>query len=416
MLKMVLIPLIPGIAMVTALVILHLRHIRTGSKLKLIKTQVNHDLRSPLNAILGFADLLLQTEQDEEKKKFLTGIKSGGETLLSTLEELSIQINTVKDEGGKRTGQVYNHESILKSSNSLENEREALILIVDDMVENIVFLENILQKSGFRTLAATSGEDALTLLKNQTPDLILLDIIMPGMSGFDTCARIQSVQDFLDIPVIFLSAKKDEKTIIESFIYGGIDYIVKPFNSPELLARVNTHLQLKSAKEKLHKMAFSDPLTGLFNRRKFMEVLDHEMARSKRYNQDLSFMMLDIDHFKLINDNFGHDTGDEALKRFAGILKSSLRETDAAGRLGGEEFGVLLPQTSSEQALIVAERILSRTEKESGDRTLKIPEFTVSIGLSQLDQEKNDASLLTKDADRALYAAKTGGRNTVRTS
>ena len=378
-----------------------------------IRSRVNHDLRSPLNAVLGFSDLLMQTEKDQEKIKFLTAIKSGGQTLLALIEEMAKTIKQDTTQVGVPSETLLEGNQRLKSINSLENDTEALIMIVDDMIENVIFLEQILQKSGFRTISAQSGDAALDLLTEYTPDLILLDIVMHGISGFETCARIQSNKDFIDIPVIFLGARKDEKTIIESFIYGGLDYVVKPFNSPELLARVNTHLQLKKAKEKLHILAFTDMLTGLYNRRKFFEVLDQEQSRVFRYKEDSSFIMIDIDHFKRINDEYGHDTGDKALIRFADIVKSALRETDHAGRLGGEEFGIILPQTGIENALIVAERIRTGIEKETGKPGEDIPAFTASFGVAQFNKERTSATLLTQEVDRALYRAKETGRNRV---
>ncbi len=393
--------------------VLHFKYIRKKKNIETIRSRVNHDLRSPLNAILGFSDLLLQGEKNQEKIKFLNAIKSGGESLLSTIEDLAVKIHNNHPPDNKQMPTLNRINSELRFSDSLENSSEPLIMIVDDIVENIIFLEKILQKSGFRTISALSGDAALDLLTEYTPDLILLDIVMPEMNGFETCSRIQSNKDFIDIPVIFLSAQKDEKTIIESFIYGGIDYVVKPFNSPELLARVNTHLQLKIAKEELHKLAFSDSLTGLFNRRKFIETLDQERARASRYNEKLSFIMADIDHFKKVNDTYGHDIGDKALIRFAGILKSSLRETDSAGRLGGEEFGIILPQTDIKQAEIVAERIRSRVEKESGSEIEGIPFCTASFGIAQFHEKRDSSSMLTQDADKALYMAKTNGRNRI---
>ncbi len=396
-------------ALIVLLVIFYLK----SRMLKNLRSMVNHDLRSPLNAILGFSDLLLQTEKDDEKIKFLTAINSGGKTLLSTLEEVAHRLKK------KYSPMVFSgireipERRIFSGSLDFDNSKEPQIMIVDDFSENIDFLENILQKSGFRTVSASSGEQAIELLKEHTPDLVLLDIVMPGLSGFETCAKIQSNRDFIDIPVIFLSAKKDEKTIIESFIYGGIDYVVKPFNSPELLARVNTHLQLKSAKEKLNILAFSDSLTGLYNRRKIIETLDHEMARSKRYGENMSFIMIDIDLFKKVNDTYGHDIGDKALIRFAEIVSSSLRETDFAGRLGGEEFGIILPQTNREQAMIVAERIRSRIEKEAGNKAKGIPAFTASFGVAEYEKKNISSDLLTQKADKALYRAKELGRNRV---
>jgi diguanylate cyclase (GGDEF)-like protein len=362
---------------------------------------------------MGFSDLLLQTEKDAEKIKFLSAIKSGGETLLTIIEEVAVTLSNDLKFPDKAATQTTAEIYKLHSQNSLDNTSEALIMIVDDMIDNVVFLEKILQKSGFRTISALNGDSALDLLTEHTPDLILLDIVMPGMTGFETCARIQNNKDFIDIPVIFLSAKKDEKTIIESFIYGGIDYVVKPFNSPELLARVNTHLQLKNAKEKLHTLAFTDVMTGLYNRRKFIESLDNERARAFRYSESLSFIMIDIDHFKRINDSLGHDVGDKALVRFAEIIKSSLRETDFAGRLGGEEFGIILPRTGLEQACVVAERIRARVEEESESKEDNIPHFTASFGVAQFHEDKNSSSLLTQDADKALYEAKGTGRNRI---
>ena len=396
----------------SAAVILLVKNISHRRNIEAIRSKVNHDLRSPLNAVLGFSDLLLQTEKDPEKIKFMTAIKSGGETQLSIIEELEIIIKK-NLKAPKAPSAALKSNTGLESGDSLENSSEALIMIVDDMIENIIFLEKILQKSGFRTISALSGDSALDLLTEHTPDLILLDIVMPGMSGFETCTRIQNNRDFIDIPVIFLSAKKDEKSIIESFIYGGIDYIVKPCNSPELLARVNTHLQLKKAKEKLHFLAFTDTLTGLYNRRKFIESMDHERARAFRYDEKLSFIMIDLDHFKHINDNFGHDTGDRALIRFAEIIKTSLRETDFAGRLGGEEFGIILPRTDLLQAQVVAERIRSRVEAEGGSKEEGVPFFTASFGLAQFNEKRNSSDLLTQDADRALYKAKETGRNRI---
>ncbi|HAK46808.1 MAG TPA: hypothetical protein DCO79_12935, partial [Spirochaeta sp.] len=150
--------------------------------------------------------------------------------------------------------------------------------------------------------------------------------------------------------------------------------------------------------------------------RKFLESLDQERARAFRYDEKLSFIMIDIDHFKRINDNFGHDTGDRALIRFADIIRSSLRETDIAGRLGGEEFGIILPLTNIKQALIVAERIRLRIETETGSKEADVPPFTASFGLAQFNKNKDSSDLLTQNADKALYKAKETGRNKICTA
>ena len=403
--------------LVISVSVFHIRYIRFKSKIESVRSLVNHDLRSPLNAILGFADLLLQSEKDEEKTKFISAIKSGGNSILAIIEDVGVQIkNKSKIRIATKDLPAADDDDRTEFSGTAGyglNVHEPLIMIVDDLMNNVIYLEQILKKSGFRTISALNGNAALNLLTEYTPDLILLDIVMPGMDGFETCTRIQNNRDFIDIPVIFLSAKKDEQTIINSFIYGGIDYIVKPFNSPELLARVNTHIQLKSAKEKLHKLAYTDTLTGIFNRRKFIETLESERARALRYGENLSLIMIDIDHFKKINDNYGHDIGDKALIRFSNILKTSLRETDFPGRLGGEEFGILLPETNLEQTVIVAERIRKRLETESQNNEEGIPAFTASFGIAQFNEKTDGSSLLTREADQALYMAKKTGRNKV---
>ena len=183
---------------ITALLIVTIRYyIKTKKTIENVRSRVNHDLRSPLNAILGFSDLLLQTEKDQEKVKFLSAIKSGGISLLALIEELSSKLAAGNDLTKGSPYKPTSNGSELKSNNNLENDLEPLILVVDDMIENVVFLEKILAKSGLRTVSAMSGEDALDVMTEHKPDLILLDIVMPGMSGFDTCAKIQSNKDFL---------------------------------------------------------------------------------------------------------------------------------------------------------------------------------------------------------------------------
>lgn len=288
-----------------------------------------------------------------------------------------------------------------------------LILIVDDSRTNVNFCEKILAKNGYITDSCNSGEEAIKYLEKNSPDLILLDIIMPGIDGFEFCELLKKMPDIADTPVIFLSAMDDEASIIKGFKCGGVDFITKPFRTQEMLARTKTHIDLKKAKEQLLMMATTDVLTGLNNRRFFMERLSVEFERIKRYQSLYTILMIDLDLFKRINDTFGHNAGDNVLKQVAEILQQELRCTDIIGRVGGEEFAAILPKTELLQSLQIAERLRKAVEL----LPLKINEdkikVTISIGASQCnvaDREVDDALIR---ADSALYNAKRTGRNRV---
>lgn len=288
-----------------------------------------------------------------------------------------------------------------------------LILIVDDSQININFCKKILGKNGYATDSCKSGEEAIEYLEKNSPDLILLDIVMPGIDGFEFCEIKKNIPDMADIPVIFLSAKDDEESIIKGFKSGGVDYITKPFRTQEMLARTKTHIDLKKAKEQLVLMATTDVLTGLTNRRFFMERLSIEFERVQRYESLYTILMIDLDFFKRVNDTFGHMAGDTVLKKISEILQNGLRCTDLIGRIGGEEFAVILPETELPQSLQIAERLRKSVDQlpveVDGDKI----RITISLGASQsniADTEMDDALIR---ADSALYSAKKAGRNNV---
>jgi diguanylate cyclase (GGDEF)-like protein len=274
--------------------------------------------------------------------------------------------------------------------------------------------------SGYDTLSATGGEEALEVVDKNKPDLVLLDVMMPQMDGFEVCEKLKSSHNSNDIPIIFLSAKTETEAHVKGFDAGGADYITKPFQRAELLARVRTHITMKKMQvelleqnDLLAKLARTDPLTGVYNRRFFIEALGREFDRSRRYENPLSLFIIDADHFKSINDLYGHDTGDSVLKALCDAGSSIFRKTDFFARIGGEEFEVILPHADQSQSYEVAERFLKRIEEltvksEKGDVN-----FTVSIGIASVDEQTKGVENLMKKADKALYLAKENGKNRI---
>lgn len=293
------------------------------------------------------------------------------------------------------------------------NSEKSLILIVEDSQINSKLCQSLLSRNGYETEICSDGESALEFLSKNSPDLILLDIIMPGIDGYQFSESIKTNHRLKDTPVIFLSAMNDEESIIKGFNSGGVDYITKPFRTQELLARTRTHVELKKAKEKLMQMAITDELTGLANRRYFMDRLNSEYDRTKRYESKFSLLMIDIDHFKKINDNYGHKAGDLVLIETALKMKKSLRTSDIIGRVGGEEFSVLLPETEIKAALHIAERIRARVSESVVIFDSEELSVTVSIGATQSSPGDLTIDDIFIRADTAMYNAKNEGRNRV---
>jgi diguanylate cyclase (GGDEF)-like protein len=295
-----------------------------------------------------------------------------------------------------------------------------VILVVDDNETNIDILLELLGEK-YDIIVAIDGFGALEIAQEEKIDLILLDIMMPEIDGYEVCKRLKADPKTEDTPVIFLTAKSDEDSIERAYDVGGIDYITKPFRPKELLARVNRELkiqtlirELKASYEKLQELAQTDPLTKLYNRRYFQDISKNILNLSKREQEPLSIVMVDIDKFKRINDTYGHQIGDEVIVSLANILQNSKRESDIVCRYGGEEFVILLPNTAVDGALDFAEKL--REKVESNRLILKDLEvnFTVSLGVSavRLDRESNIERALNR-ADEALYESKNSGRNRV---
>jgi diguanylate cyclase (GGDEF)-like protein len=218
------------------------------------------------------------------------------------------------------------------------------ILIIDDD-SNIRDLLTVLLMDQAEVVTAADGATGLSMARDTNPDLIILDIQMPGMDGYEVCIQLKSESDLANIPVVFLTAQNDVKNEKRGLEVGAIDYIRKPFSHDVVQARIRNHLKMQWMNNELERLASTDPLTGAFNRRYFFSAARSEVYRSNRYGHSLSLMMLDIDHFKSVNDNYGHDAGDKALKITVETILRALRNEDVLARFGGEEFIVMLPET-----------------------------------------------------------------------
>lgn len=281
------------------------------------------------------------------------------------------------------------------------------ILIVDDEKINLNILIELLDDD-YEVSVALNGIKALKLVEKKDIELILLDIMMPDMDGYEVCKILKSSQNTKDIPILFITAKTDDKSIVAGFEMGGIDYITKPFRPVELKARVKTHLKLSQTLKSLDYMATRDFMTGIYNRRKFFE-LGQELCQ---VSENLFAIMMDIDKFKNINDDYGHPFGDIVIKSITNIISQYIPEEAIFGRLGGEEFAILYVADSMAMIVEKIEEIRKAIEdlEEKHDETMV--KFTISNGITK--KHTNDTlDDLLKRADKALYEAKGSGRNRV---
>jgi len=291
-----------------------------------------------------------------------------------------------------------------------------LVLIVDDQRLNVRLLGAALGDE-LDIDEAADGEAALERARRQPqPDLILLDINMPGLDGYEVCRRLKESDETRHIPVIFATAKDDVAAETRGFELGAVDYINKPFKLPVVQARVRTHLRLKRQSELLERLVTIDGLTEIPNRRRFDEQLEVEWQRGVRNAQPLSLILMDVDHFKLFNDNYGHAAGDRCLCAVAKALDSALnRASDLVARYGGEEFVAVLPDTDAPGAALVAENLRAAVESLGVPHAHSSAGPVVTISLGGATVVPPHAGLvpadLTQAADQGLYAAKGAGRN-----
>lgn len=299
-----------------------------------------------------------------------------------------------------------------------KNNTSTHVLVVDDIIDNINLLTFELEDDSFIVETAVSGQDCLDTAFLHPPDIILLDIRMPGISGIETLSKLKEQAITADIPVIMVSANNEETNVVQALDLGAHDFVSKPIEYKILSARMRSALRLSQAQteleelnEELHRLASTDSLTNSFNRRHFFTLANSEHMRAKRYNRKLAAIMIDIDHFKTINDSYGHATGDEVLRVLTTHCKQMLRTSDVFGRLGGEEFAICCPETSLAGALTIAEKVRTSFNEKKMHIDGKTITATLSLGIAEFKDGDDKFDQTLRRADQALYAAKNGGRN-----
>lgn len=306
-------------------------------------------------------------------------------------------------------------QDVYKTDNKPDNK--PVILIVDDTPTNIQILAEAL-KDKYRVKVAGSGPAALDIIAKQgVPDLILLDVMMPGMDGYEVCRILKQDPVTQEVPVIFVTAKSDALREEKGLRLGAVDYISKPVHLPIVMARVQNHIALKKKTDMLESHAMLDGLTGIPNRRRFDDSLEREWLRVMRSGSSLSLIILDVDDFKPFNDNYGHGVGDACLCAVASSLVDSVnRSSDLVARYGGDEFVALLPNVDEAGAYRIAKRMCENVNAKNipHEFSSAAKNVTISVGVASIvpSRDKTPYNLLEK-ADRQLYRAKSLGRNQV---
>ena len=285
----------------------------------------------------------------------------------------------------------------------MELIKDVVVGIVDDNVVNVRLLEGILKRYDFQVETAISGEGALVMVDRHTIDIMLLDIMMPEMDGIETCRLIKQTSYGRSIPVIFLTALDETEEKLRAFEAGGVDYITKPFVKEEVLARLNVHMKLKRAIEKLEEISVTDELTGVFNRRFAYEMIFRMIENSKRDNSDFLICYVDVDNLKIVNDTYGHSEGDRLISVVVQAFKASVRKTDYIFRMGGDEFLILLPGATMD----IANEMVRRVNNGLGDACIQDQPVSFSYGFTACGGG-SDVSVdnLIKSADEKMYEQK----------
>lgn len=316
----------------------------------------------------------------------------------------------------------------MKSSNSVYPHKP-VVLIVDDTLTGRRAIASALEQGEYDLASASNGRDALTLARKLEPDVILLDVMMPGLNGFEVCRQIRAHPSLGEVPILLVTSLTDRQERLQGIASGADDFISKPFDALELQARVRTITRLnryrklkertrqlaslkreiaalENKKSHLQKLALLDDLTKLHNRRSLLMKGREEFNRAKRYKTPLSALMIDVDTFKGINDTLGHKAGNIILKGLAEVFRNNLRSMDIPSRLGGDEFLILLPHTTLKSAFCLAERLREAVAEQEFKVNAQPIRATISIGVTTLTVAMAQISDLLEAADMALYKAK----------
>jgi diguanylate cyclase (GGDEF)-like protein len=306
--------------------------------------------------------------------------------------------------------------SALPEYEQVAGEDRIRVLAADDDPDILALLAIVLRKGGYEVVTAPDGAEALRLARETAPDLVLLDVSMPGLSGYEVCAELQ--RGDMPPPVIFLTAHGHTSARVQGLDAGAVDYVAKPFDGAELTARVRAALRTKTVRDTLATEASVDALTGLLNRSQLHARAAELVAVAQRHGRSLSCLLADLDHFKRINDTYGHAAGDTVLQQAALRVKTEVRISDVAVRYGGEEFLLLLPETDLEGAVTMGERLrqgisgcaIEVIDGLGSGGTVAVT-VTASLGAAEWHPEMRGAAELISAADGALYRAKQSGRN-----
>ncbi len=295
------------------------------------------------------------------------------------------------------------------------------VLVADDSPTARFALRKNLTAWGYDVVEASEGKKAWNLLNEDSPPRIaVLDWMMPGLDGVEICRKLRERKNGPFVYTILLTSKSEQEDLVYGLENGAHNFQSKPYSPIELRSHVNVGKRLvesddkiKEYAEEMERLATTDSLTGIFNRRHFLECGEKELARSKRYGRPMSVLLIDVDHFKIINDTFGHAAGDKTLRIITRTCIDTLRENDLFGRLGGEEFAVVLPENDEPCAVDAAERLRKTMEELKVAFEDKIIRFTISIGVASSELSDKTIEVILKRADDALYKAKKCGRNRV---
>lgn len=288
------------------------------------------------------------------------------------------------------------------------------IFVVEDDKKDIEFLQTTLAKKQYEVIHAPDGKTAFTMLEKTQPDIIILDLLLPDMDGFEICKRLRSEERFLSIPILFFTSSMNMDNKLLGLQLGASDFLNKGCDERELLLRLRNLLRYKKQYDEMVRLSVIDSLTHVYNRRYFQHRLMDEFERGRRYDREFCCIIIAVDNFKNVNDTHGHPVGDDVLKNVAAILRRNTRATDVLCRYVGDEFGLLLPETNFPGAFVTAERVRSIVEKTNFSKTDNPVKVTLSFGVSSLiEGGPLGMDELVAQADVALYRAKRGGRNQI---
>ncbi len=398
----------------------HISSIENPNSLNTSDTRtVRHDMKNPLNVVMGCSKLIMDDlASDDPARQIFSEIVEIANDLQSQIDLLIVDRPVEINADG--VASPSDIEGLLSSVNEFKFELSEIsrisgkkILIVDDDKINRSIFSRRLQQRGLEVFQRENGHQALDFVRSQHVDLILLDLLMPGMNGIEALEKIKLVDGYANIPILIISGLDDPRSIVMCLRRGATDYLSKPVELSVLEIKISSALEKNILQNNLEKMALYDQLTGLFNRHSILSALQQFETLYRTEGEDFGILTIDIDNFKKINDTHGHDVGDLALQHLARIVRAVIRESDLFGRLGGEEFIIGSSRINFMEFLEVSERVRSHVEQTP----LSLPErklvFTISGGIYHSMAGFKSISDSLKISDQHLYNAKNRGRNRV---